>query len=276
MRGAYSLGALAALEDEGLTGAFDLVLGASSGAINGAYFLAGQARQGIDVYTRDLSMGSFLNPARVHRPVDIDFLVDDVLKRRHPLDTAALRASPALLKVFLTCAYTAEAVVLTNRDTHVDFYEVLRATAALPMLYNRRVKIGDRHFVDGGVAEPLPVLPAISAGADAVLTIATRRPGHRWPDASMPVRTFGRLLARGHAPTVKRTIGRANQAFNDTMDILEGVRPSPRPVRLRTVWPSDPLVLPRVTTRDPAQLQAAADMGRSDMRAMLGLPLVSR
>lgn len=276
MRGVYSLGALAALEDEGLTSAFDLVLGASSGAINGSYFLAGQANQTIDAYVHDLSNGSFVNPARVHRPVDIDFLVDQVLRDRYPLNTSMLYTSPVLLKIFLTCAETARPIVVTNRDTHVDFYEVLRATSALPMLYNRRVKVGDGYFIDGGVAEPLPVLPAINGGANAVLTIATRRPGHRWPDANFPLRTFGQLLARGHTSTIKQGMGRANQAFNDTMDVLEGIRPAPRPVRLRTVWPSDPRVLPRVATRHPRQLRAAADMGRADMQTMLDLPMDSR
>ena len=40
MRGVYSMGALAALEEEGLADAFDVVVGSSAGAINGAYLLS--------------------------------------------------------------------------------------------------------------------------------------------------------------------------------------------------------------------------------------------
>src|SRR6476659_5404086 len=55
LRGIYSLSALAVLEELGLRDAFSRVIGSSAGAINGAYFLAGQARESISIYTEDLS-----------------------------------------------------------------------------------------------------------------------------------------------------------------------------------------------------------------------------
>ena len=64
MRGTYSIGALAALEKEGLTGAFDYVIGSSSGAINGAYFVAEQTRAGIEGYCDNLSNHKFINLRR--------------------------------------------------------------------------------------------------------------------------------------------------------------------------------------------------------------------
>ena len=55
MRGVYSMGALAALEEAGLRESFDIVTGSSSGAINAAYFLAGQADEAVDLYLRYLN-----------------------------------------------------------------------------------------------------------------------------------------------------------------------------------------------------------------------------
>ena len=65
MRGVVSAGMTAALERLGLTRCFDLVVGASAGAINGAALIAGPARQGAATYHGPLASPSFVNPARV-------------------------------------------------------------------------------------------------------------------------------------------------------------------------------------------------------------------
>ena len=67
MRGVVSAGTTAALERFGLTPCFDLVVGSSAGAINGAALIAGVAREGTATYCGPLASRSFVNPARVLR-----------------------------------------------------------------------------------------------------------------------------------------------------------------------------------------------------------------
>ena len=67
MRGVVSAGMSAALERLGLTRCFDLVVGSSAGAINGAALLAGVARHGAATYSGPLASRTFVNPARVLR-----------------------------------------------------------------------------------------------------------------------------------------------------------------------------------------------------------------
>ena len=55
MRGVYSMGALAALEEMGFGECFDHVAGSSAGALNGAYFITGQASYGVETYIHYLS-----------------------------------------------------------------------------------------------------------------------------------------------------------------------------------------------------------------------------
>ena len=78
MRGVVSAGMVAALETLGMSAAFDLVVGSSAGAINGAALLSGVATRAADAYCGPLASKSFVNPMRVLRgkPV-ID--VNDVL-----------------------------------------------------------------------------------------------------------------------------------------------------------------------------------------------------
>src|ERR671927_210836 len=60
MRGVISCAALMALEDLGLTEAFDEVYGASAGAVNAAYFLAGQAAYATTIYYQKVNNTRFI------------------------------------------------------------------------------------------------------------------------------------------------------------------------------------------------------------------------
>lgn len=269
MRGVYSMGALTAIEDAGLRNAFGLVVGASAGAINAAYLLSGQAHAAVNVYVELLSNRRFINPLRAWRIVDIDYMVDQALKVDLPIDLKALTTSPTRLEVVLTDADSAEPFVVSNRDVGVDFYEVIRATAALPSLYNKRVALNGRSYVDGGASDAVPVVRAVDAGATRVVAVLTRAPGFRRTDKGLAFRLLGRAMARGQSPAIKTLIGREDVRFNEAMDLLEGVGSRAAALEQWSVWPSDLDKLVGRTTFDKAKLQACADMGREDMQATL-------
>jgi predicted patatin/cPLA2 family phospholipase len=266
MRGVYSMGALTALEEAGLRESFDVVAGSSSGAINAAYFLSGQAAEAVDLYTRQLSNRTFINALRPWRIVDVDFMVDVVLKQRLPLTTEVLRTSPSLLQVVVVNAETGQPEVVTNRDDDLDFYEVIRATAALPGLYNKVVRLRNGRYVDGALVDALPVARALEAGADRVLTIATRVFGYREKPAPWPYRRIARLLTRGQAPAIRSLVSQPNVLLAETLRRLED---HSAPVRGWCLWPSDPEVLVSRTTTDGPRLRQCAEMGRRDMRRLL-------
>jgi predicted patatin/cPLA2 family phospholipase len=268
MRGVYSMAALAALDEAGLRNSFDLIVGSSAGAINAAYFLAGQADEAVDLYVDHLSNRNFVNPSRLWKIVDIDYLVDVALKRYLPLDTNALRSSPTLLEIILTDASTAKPKVVTNRDDF-DFYEIIRATAALPGLYNKRVAVGDGHYVDGGTVDSLPLPQALDYGSKIVLAVVTRRPSYRRLGHGRMYRGVSRAMMRGQSSAIKKVIGKPDSAFNSSMDALE--RGEVGDTRIFGVFPSDAAKLVGRTTFDRSMLLECAAMGRRDMREALSM-----
>ena len=97
MRGVIAGGMLTALEDLGLSSAFDAVYGSSAGAIGATYFLSRQASLGVRIYTEDINNRRFANRARLFlgEPiVNLSVLVDDVMVRVKPLETKADLNSP--------------------------------------------------------------------------------------------------------------------------------------------------------------------------------------
>jgi predicted patatin/cPLA2 family phospholipase len=271
MRGIYSMGCLAELESRGLGDAFDVVIGASAGAVNGAYFLAGQANEAVHIYVDLLSSRRFVNPLRIWKIVNIDYYVDVVLKNLAPLDLETVLSAHTRLDVVLTDAETAEPVIVSNRDSGYDFNEVIRATAALPSLYNRRVLVGDRFYVDGGVADSIPLVYAADSGASEVMAVITRAPGFRRRQASRSFQLLARIMARHQSAAVRRKLGAEDLTFNRAMDLLEGVEERPG-IKAWCVRPSSSNRLVGRTTSDKVRLRDCAEMGREDMGRALDAP----
>lgn len=268
LRAIYSMAALALLEEMGLRDAFSVVAGSSSGAINGAYFLAGQAREGLDIYYKCLSSRRFLSPWRIWKVMDVDYLVDVTLKQHLPLNSQAMLASPAPLYTILTDAETAEPVMVSSRDETLDIYEVLRATVAIPGLYNRKISIGSRKYVDGGLAGLVPLRMVINDDEPEAVVLLTRVRGHRLKSRGPVYQAASRVVAYGQSPQVWSNIRTGDPSYNATMEVLEREQTkSPR-----TTWTLRPTSADQMvgrTTSNLRRLRDCAALGRADMMTFL-------
>jgi predicted patatin/cPLA2 family phospholipase len=177
MRGVVSAGMAAALEGLGLTRCFDLVVGSSAGAINGAALLAGVARACAAAYHGPFASRSFVNPARLirGRPViDVNYVLgysaDGLDAERHERAVA----SPIGLHCVAVDVDTAVAVDLCGMRSKRDLWDALLASSRMPWAGGAPVEFGGRRYVDGGLAAPIPVTEAVAAGATHVLALQTR------------------------------------------------------------------------------------------------------
>ena len=261
---------LEAMADAGLTDAFDHVFGSSAGAINGAYFLAGQASEGVAAYTDDLNKRGFVNFWRLRRIVDIDFLVSEVLKGRKALDLQRVKGSSSVLHVILTDYLTGEPRVVTNRDNG-DFLEVLRATSALPILYNRVVDVDGRGAVDGGVLDAVPLFRAIELGCKDIVVVLTKQPTTLRTRPGLLLRLVETPFLRTYPATLKRVLLREDELYNTTMEAIRTGKGIPPDVTVTTVYPSDLKRLVGRTTKDRERLLECARMARRDAKASLRL-----
>src|SRR5205809_3781002 len=93
MRGVISCAALMGLEELGMTEAFDEVYGASAGAVNAAYFLAGQAAYATTIYSQKINNTRFIRRLWHRQIVDIDSLFESIIARERPLRVDKVLAS---------------------------------------------------------------------------------------------------------------------------------------------------------------------------------------
>src|SRR5215813_3570940 len=79
MRGVISCAALQGLEELGMTQVFDEVYGASAGAVNAAYFLAGQAGYATTIYYQTINTTRFIRRLWSRQIVNIDDLFETII-----------------------------------------------------------------------------------------------------------------------------------------------------------------------------------------------------
>lgn len=142
----------------------DVASGSSAGIGSLAYFAAGNFYAGF--WEDFLSSKEFMgigNLIRRGKPyVNIDYLIDSLVKEKYPLDVDAVLGSGMELIVPLTDSDTGEVSYLTNTEGFdgCNFFDVLKASMALPLpliSYGKNVLLKDRAYFDGGYGDPLPV-----------------------------------------------------------------------------------------------------------------------
>jgi predicted patatin/cPLA2 family phospholipase len=179
MRGVVSAGMTAAIEQLGLTDAFDEVHGASAGAFNAAFLLAGQAAYLATLYQYGFGDPQFVSYVRALRggpTFDMDYVVNHVWTRQRPLRFDAILSSGIELHCTATDADRASIVDLTELNSQEEIRCALRASGRLPWLAGGPVSFRGMRLLDATLAEAIPVQLPRSSATD-MLVLQTRPHG---------------------------------------------------------------------------------------------------
>lgn len=273
--GVYSAGAVRPLVDAGFCDTFEHVVGASAGAMNAAYFLAGQ-RDAMRAYYELLNTGKFVNFRRRHKLVDIDYVVDEVMKRGFPLDVPALAARRAKFHIVLTDALAGTMKISSDHGDFSDLFEELRASAALPILYGKAVDVCGGTYVDGDLADKLPVDVALRFGCTDIVVVMTRQfASYRFDKR---YRRLSRQLIRNYArnePPGLRAILPAGDQERLQQNLWRMTHPKDG-INFYLLEPTNEDSLVSLATTDWAKLTALGRLGAGDMAKFLHKPLVNR
>jgi len=214
MRGVISAGSLLALDLLGFREIFDEIYAASAGGVNAAYFLSGQGKLGMTVYFDDIANRRFINPWRVFKIVDVDYAYDRIISLHKPLDDAAIRASRVRFLLSVTDARSGLNELLDVRARSEPVPLLLKASSALPVLYNRRIVLDGREFVDGGVSDSLPVARAIENGCTDILVLASSRCDAPMARPGLGERSLFYMMMGRRYPALMRAFASMHEALN--------------------------------------------------------------
>ena len=177
LRGVVSAGMVTALEALGLVNVFDVVYGTSAGAINGAYFLSGQAAFGTTIYYENINSNRFVDVRRVltARPiVSLDYVFNEVLPKEKVLDWEAVLNSSVPLMAMASSVSLQQPIALGDFSNREELFTALRASSQMPGVTGPPVSFRGDLFFDGSIYESVPYAAAIKGGCTHILALLTR------------------------------------------------------------------------------------------------------
>jgi predicted patatin/cPLA2 family phospholipase len=255
-RAAYSAGVVHALAQAGVRP--KVVIGTSSGSINAAFFASGQTATVVDLWANYVPGKHFISWRRQLTPfagpgLAVDDMLDRVMVGKSLFDpVAATRGDPALYVAVTDVGSGEGMLVKPDADNVIEW---LRASLALPVGYNRVVRIGDRGFIDGGVALPVPFDEPLGTPCEGPTVVVLTRKMHTLKPAP---KLWERAFIRAIVPREARAATlRQHELHNDVMRRLS-VAVERKEVLL--VNPPDALPLSRFS-RDPNSIRAGIALG---------------
>lgn len=168
-RGYAHIGVIKAVEERG----YNIVSlsGCSIGAIVGGVYAAGKLQE-------YCAWAESLDRVGVLRLLDMSFTNGGYLKGDRFFDK--IKSIIGELDIeSLPISYTSIAVDLLQQKEfwfqQGDLISAMRASSAIPSIVSP-VTINGRVFVDGGVLNPLPIIPCVPAGADLIIAVDLNGP----------------------------------------------------------------------------------------------------
>lgn len=229
LRGVFTAGATDFFLDKDIH--FNSCIGVSAGACHACSYLARQRGRAFSVtadYLDDPDFISIRNLVKSGELFGSRMLYDKIPRELYPIDNAAFKASGAEFYAAVTNCETGEAEYLRVRDLLEDM-NIVQASASLPLLA-KTTKIGDFHYLDGGVADSIPLEKALGLGWEKIVVVLTREKGFE-----MKPSTAARAVRRQYRdfPRLAEALERRHIVYNGTLRKIEELEKSGRIFVLR-------------------------------------------
>lgn len=206
---------------------FDYVIGVSAGITDGFSYLSRQSERNLELMRRYRNDKRYLSPGNYLKcgsMFGLDFVFDEIPNRLLPFDWDAFNAYEGRIRVGVTNVETGKAEYLDGRELD-EKCTMLRATCAIPF-YFPPIKIGDKTYYDGGLADSIPIRKSLADGNDKNLIILTQPQGYR-KTLSRSSRAAAAAL-RHRYPRLAATLLARPKMYNETVcfcDHLAAYRP---------------------------------------------------
>lgn len=265
-RAIYTAGVLDVLLENGVH--FDGVIGVSAGAIHGCAFVSKQRGRSIGYtlkYANDKRYMSFYSLLTTGNMVGEQFCYHDLPEKLFPFDHQTFESSPTKFYVTCTNLQTGQAEYIYCDELRAKM-PYLRASASMPFV-SQISHINGQSYLDGGIADSIPVRAMQNLGYDRCVVVQTRARGYQKHKNKLS--WLAHWLYRRY-PAFIAAIENRHKMYNKELADIENMQQKGEVLVIR---PSREIKI-KHTEKDTRVLQAVYDLGRSD--AQNSLPALRR
>ena len=220
LRGIFAAGVIDYLLDNGIF--FDHVMGVSAGACHACSYLSGQRGRSYAVSTDYLNDKRYMSMDSLAKTGDlfgVDFIYHKIPEELYPLDNEHFKESGVTFRVGVTNCITGEAEYPQVKDM-IEDVDLVRASSSLPLLA-RMVYINGTPYMDGGIADSVPIKASEAFGCEKNVVVLTRPAGYR-KDPEKLTKVIGMKYRK--FPKMVEALKHRDEVYNETMDYIdEGV-----------------------------------------------------
>ena len=178
MRGIYTAGVLDFFMDQNIE--FSSVYGVSAGACHACSYLSKQRgrayRVGVN-YLKDKRYCSVYSLLTTGDMFGVEMCYDLIPNQLDPYDDEAFQRYQGKFFAVVTNCRTGKAEYMRVQGMNKDMIAV-RASSSLPLL-SRNVVIGEEKYLDGGIADSIPLMESVRCGNRKNVLVLTQHDGYR-------------------------------------------------------------------------------------------------
>ncbi len=257
MRGLFTAGVLDVMMENGIE--FDGAIGVSAGAAFGCNYKSGQIGRTLRYnvkYCRDKRYCSVRSLLKTGDIYGVDFCYRELPFKLDIFDADAFDASPMEFYVVATDVTTGKAVYHRCESAKsTETVDWIRASSSMPFV-SRVVELDGGKYLDGAMADSIPLAYFESLGYDRNIVILTNERGYR--KKKFPFKPALKMTLRGY-PNAVHAMATRHEFYNETLDLIVEKE---RRGEILVIRPEDKLPIKRVT-HDPQKLEAVYQMGRA-------------
>lgn len=260
MRGMFTAGVLDVMMDNQIH--YDGIIGVSAGALFGVNYLSKQRGRALRYNLRFLNDKRYMGWRCLLKTGDIvsrDFAYYEVPFQHDVFDNDTFKQSPTDFFATVTNLDSGLAEYVKIDDVFAQM-EVLRASASMPFV-SKIIEISGQKYLDGAIADSIPVAQAQAMGFDKIVVVLTRPLDYR-KSPSSPL--FSNLLYRRY-PKFAQAVQNRYKNYNQSVEEILRLEQAGK---IFVIRPSVDLAIKRIE-KDPAKVQAMYDLGVADMQRLM-------
>ena len=259
MRGVYTAGVLDFFIDQDLY--FSDIYGVSAGACHMCSYISQQRERAYRVnvdYLEDKNYCSMYSLLKTGNLFGAEMCYDKIPNELDPYDYEAFGRYKGNAYAVVTNIETGKAEYIRMEDMHKDIIAI-QASASLPLV-SKNVYINGVPYLDGGVADAIPIMKSLQDGNKKNVVIMTKEVGYRRkPSSNM---TAIRLRYRKY-PELVKDMERRHIVYNKTLDFLEEHE---KKGHIFVIRPKEDCGVGRIE-KDKDKLRTLYQMGYDDAKA---------
>lgn len=262
MRGLYTAGIIDTLIEEQIK--IDGIVGVSAGALFGMNYKSKQKGRVLRYnkkYAKNknyMGLYSWLTSGNI---INEEFCFNRIVNELDPVDFETYKNSKEDFYAVVTNIETGEAEYIKIDDLkNKEELEYLRASGSMPFV-SKIVNINNKKYLDGGIADSIPIEKIMSMGYDRVIVILTRPLEYRKKKSNQ---TLSKIYYRKYPKFIK-TIENRYKKYNEQVEKIIKLEEEGKIFVLR---PSRLVNIKRIE-KDVDKIQEMYDLGKEDIKNKL-------